>query len=93
MKLNIYNYNSSLCPMDSTDYNQIVPPLLMPVRHGETCYRMLNWMASSGSSLLTGKDLLRLNHQTVGLVLVITEACSRVFGISSESVMKLRRND
>ena len=43
-------------------------------------------------SLLTGKDLLRLNYQTVGLVLVITEACSRVFGISSESVMKLRRS-
>jgi hypothetical protein len=35
-------------------------------------------------SLLTGKDLLRLNHQTVGLVLVITEACSKVFGISKK---------
>jgi hypothetical protein len=43
-------------------------------------------------SLLTGKDLLRLNHQTVGLVLVITEACNKVFRISSESVMKLRRS-
>lgn len=39
MKLNIYDYNSILCPMHSPDYNQMVPPLLMPVRHGLTCYR------------------------------------------------------
>ena len=38
------------------------------------------------------EDLSTLAHHVVGLVLLITESWSRVFGSGKESVIKLRRS-